>query len=194
MIWFYVFIVMWLGLSKHLMFEIIVKTWDCLGENSGQIQIVIGLIAFWLAYEGYKKVIDQIKISLEQQKESKEQRNYGFKIEILNLLFKTLDNLNTHFKLLFELRNAVESSIEEATSQDEKDHGNQILQTLDSNIKSTQENIETILELTKKINENPNFDISKDSHVISKFYNVLIKSNATLIRVEMLKAEFLEPD
>lgn len=176
------------------MFELIELLWDCLGKNSGQIQILIGIFAFWLAYQGYKKVLDQINISLEQQKESKEQRNYGFKIEILNLLFKTLDNLNTHIKLLFELRSAVENAIEESTSEEEKNNGNQITQTLDSNIKSAQENVETIVELCKKINEKPNFDISKDSQIISKFYNVLIKSNATMIRADMLKAEFLVPD
>lgn len=56
--------------------EIIYKIWDCLGKNSGQIQIIIALVAFWYAFKGYKKVLEQIQMAKEQSSESEKQTGY----------------------------------------------------------------------------------------------------------------------
>ncbi|MBM7139894.1 hypothetical protein [Acinetobacter sp. 105-3] len=57
--------------------------WDCLvkfstwaEQNSGQIQIIIGLVAFWYAYKGYKKVLEQIQMAKDQSSESEKQTGY----------------------------------------------------------------------------------------------------------------------
>lgn len=50
--------------------------WKWLGENSGQIQILIALTAFWLAYLGYKRVLQQIKMAEDQSAESETQTRH----------------------------------------------------------------------------------------------------------------------
>ncbi|HCV3290916.1 TPA: hypothetical protein OV720_003275, partial [Acinetobacter baumannii] len=45
-------------------------------NNSGQIQIVIAVVALWLAILGYKKVIKQIQMAKEQEEQNYQQRNY----------------------------------------------------------------------------------------------------------------------
>ncbi|MEB3790142.1 hypothetical protein [Acinetobacter sp. IK40] len=50
--------------------------WDWMGTNSGQIQIIIALVAFWLAYLGYKKVLKQINMAEEQSAESEKQTKH----------------------------------------------------------------------------------------------------------------------
>ncbi|WP_171499793.1 hypothetical protein [Acinetobacter nosocomialis] len=51
--------------------------WDCFVKistwaenNSGQIQIVIAVVALWLAILGYKKVIKQIQMAKEQEEQN----------------------------------------------------------------------------------------------------------------------------
>ncbi|HCV3148523.1 TPA: hypothetical protein OV537_003446, partial [Acinetobacter baumannii] len=51
-------------------------------NNSGQIQIVIAVVALWLAILGYKKVIKQIQMAKEQEEQNYQQRNYEIKIEV----------------------------------------------------------------------------------------------------------------
>lgn len=64
--------------------------WDFLVEfstwaerNSGQIQIVIGGVAFWLAYKGYTRLLEQIEISNKQEKEAEEKRFYELKLNLI---------------------------------------------------------------------------------------------------------------
>ncbi|GEM_PF-6651034 len=41
----------------------ILQIWETLGSNSGQIQILIGILAFLVAVVALLKILDQIKIS-----------------------------------------------------------------------------------------------------------------------------------
>lgn len=64
--------------------------WDCLVNfstwaegNSGQIQIVIAGGAIYLAWLGYKKVLEQIGISNKQDKEAEKNRFYELKLNLI---------------------------------------------------------------------------------------------------------------
>lgn len=45
------------------MWEFIIKVWECLDSNSGQIQIIIAVAALIYAWKAYRKLLKQIKIS-----------------------------------------------------------------------------------------------------------------------------------
>lgn len=64
--------------------------WDCLVKfstwaegNSGQIQIVIAVVALFFAYQGYRKVLKQIEISNKQEMEAEKNRFYELKLNLI---------------------------------------------------------------------------------------------------------------
>lgn len=64
--------------------------WDCLVKfstwaegNSGQIQIVIAVVALFFAFLGYKKVLKQIEISNKQEIEAEKNRFYELKLNLI---------------------------------------------------------------------------------------------------------------
>lgn len=79
--------------------------WDCIVNfstwaegNSGQIQIVIAVVALIYAWKAYHKVLEQIEISNNQteiannqNQKANEQRALDLKIKILDELFKSLE-------------------------------------------------------------------------------------------------------
>ncbi|MCO8073145.1 hypothetical protein NI470_05370 [Acinetobacter lwoffii] len=73
--------------------------WECLvtlstwaESNSGQIQIMIGVIALGFAYKAYKKVLEQIEISNKQTDISIKQNGIDAKLATLNLLNENIKN------------------------------------------------------------------------------------------------------
>lgn len=78
-------------------------------NNSGQIQIVIAVVALWLAILGYKKVIKQIQMAKEQEEQNYQQRNYEIKIEVINLLFKISDSIHKKLKGLYDLQTGLKT-------------------------------------------------------------------------------------
>lgn len=57
------------------------STW--VENNSGQIQIVIAFGAIWLAFAGYKKVLQQIYISTKQEEQAEKNRFYELKLNLI---------------------------------------------------------------------------------------------------------------
>ncbi|MER8076685.1 hypothetical protein [Acinetobacter pittii] len=93
--------------------------WDCLvkistwaEQNSGQIQIIIALIAFWYAYKGYQKVLEQIQMAKDQSFESEKQTKF-FADQVkeaakqTGLAAKQFENSNLQVQQLIEHRNLV---------------------------------------------------------------------------------------
>jgi len=60
-------------------------------SNSGQIQILIGILALSLAIFGYRQIIEQIKIAKKQEDRADEQRKFVLKIQSLNMSLIALD-------------------------------------------------------------------------------------------------------
>lgn len=80
------------------------STW--VENNSGQIQIVIGLVALIFAVFGYLKILEQIKIANEQAIESEKNRVFQLK---LNLTQAIDAKLNETHVLFTELTTAVDN-------------------------------------------------------------------------------------
>ena len=59
------------------LFIVKLSTWA--EGNSGQIQIVIAVVALFFAFLGYKKVLEQIEISNKQDREAEEKRFFELK-------------------------------------------------------------------------------------------------------------------
>lgn len=97
--------------------------WGWLGQNSGQVQIVIAILAFILAYIVYRKVLEQIKISNRQTEISNnqisianEQRKFELQLTLVSMLYEhlvktsklknraeiLLKNYETYIKSLYE--------------------------------------------------------------------------------------------
>ncbi|TMS40551.1 hypothetical protein [Acinetobacter lwoffii] len=57
------------------------STW--VENNSGQIQIVIAFGAIWLAFAGYKKVLQQIYISTKQEEQAEKNRFYELRLNLI---------------------------------------------------------------------------------------------------------------
>ncbi|OTT95197.1 hypothetical protein [Acinetobacter baumannii] len=93
--------------------------WDCLvkistwaEQNSGQIQIIIALFAFWYAYKGYQKVLYQIQMAKDQSSESEKQTKF-FADQVkeaakqTGLAAKQFENSNLQVQQLIDHRNLV---------------------------------------------------------------------------------------
>lgn len=72
--------------------------WECLVAlstwaegNSGQIQIVIAGGAIYLAWLGYKKVLEQIEISHKQMQAAAQQEDLHLKFNIIDMTNKNID-------------------------------------------------------------------------------------------------------
>lgn len=84
--------------------------WDWLGDNAGQIQIIIAIVAFILAVVVYLKVRYQIKLAKDQAVESIEQtKHFANQVEIAGKQFEASNNqiseLIENRKLLLDIRN-----------------------------------------------------------------------------------------
>ncbi|MEW0895338.1 hypothetical protein AB0S93_04260 [Acinetobacter baumannii] len=174
--------------------EVIYKLWVWLGNNSGQIQIIIALVAFWLAYKGYEKVIEQIQISRDQDIVNYEQRSYELKVQVLNLLFELNTSLHIKLKILHELYNAIEGSIGENDTEDEKLEIKKTLDIVTEKIEETEMLYEKIVDSAEIISNEEEFDYLKYSKKLNVIYSALILSNRETNNIEILKAKYLIQD
>lgn len=175
--------------------------WDCLVKfstwaegNSGQIQIVIALVAFWLAYKGYEKVLEQIQISREQDVVNYEQRSYELKIQVINLLFELNTSLHNKLKILHELYNAIEGSTEGNDSADKKSEIKKTLDIVTEKIEETEMLYEKIVDSAEIISNEDEFDYQKYSKKLNVIYNALILSTRETNNIEILKEKYLIQD
>ena len=83
----------WNVIGKYLR-----TAWKGMGDYAGQLQTIIAVIALLLAILAYYKVLDQIKISINQMQISEKQRDQEVKINFLNLSLELLDKNNSTIK------------------------------------------------------------------------------------------------
>ncbi|WP_151809300.1 hypothetical protein [Acinetobacter soli] len=101
-----------INLYSIILFFSIGPTWDWLGKNSGQIQIIIAVVAFWLAYKGYIEVLKQIKMAEDQSKASEEQtKQYAMQVKEAakqtQIASKHFENSNIQIQELIDHRNII---------------------------------------------------------------------------------------
>lgn len=102
----------WANLCSVILFIYISAIWKWLGTNSGQIQIIIALVAFWLAYKGYIEVLKQIKMAEDQSKASEEQtKQYAMQVQEAakqtQIASKHFENSNIQIQELIDHRNII---------------------------------------------------------------------------------------
>ncbi|MFW1783291.1 hypothetical protein ACG9XL_02650 [Acinetobacter nosocomialis] len=170
--------------------EVIYKLWVWLGNNSGQIQIIIALVAFWLAYKGYVKVLEQIQISREQDKVNYEQRSYELKTKVISLLFEVNESLHTKLKILHELYNVIEKAKIDGNSEESETDLEESLRIVKDKIEETESFYEKIIDSTEIISNEEIFDYQKYSKKLNVIYNALLLSTRETNNIEIMKAKY----
>ncbi|MDC5356679.1 hypothetical protein NRA39_00595 [Acinetobacter baumannii] len=170
----------------------VVFIWDLLGKS--QIQTFIAIVAFWLAYKGYLRVLEQIKLSNSQEIESYEQRNYELKIEVMSMFLQIIDTLHTQVNDLIELKNAAENTPTENLSEEEKQDMIEILGMLESKISETQQLQSLMSETSKNLNKVAKFDYKKYREKLNDIYEALFASLHRSHEISILKTKYLKED
>lgn len=165
--------------------------WNMLSSNSGQIQILIAVVALIYAWKAYKKVLEQIDISRDQDKKNYEQRNHEIKIEQLNLFLFVADKLHSRLKIQHEIINALENSVEDFQSDEEKKEYDTTITMMENKISETERLLEIIREASEKVNNMDNFDYKENISKIKNIYEALIISNTSLMEFELIKTKLL---
>lgn len=79
------------------------SAWTWLGTNSGQVQIIIGVFAFWVAYKGYAKILEHRSVDSkmvfysllhEAYRENIKYSQHARKLEIIANDLKKVDVLS----------------------------------------------------------------------------------------------------
>lgn len=165
--------------------------WECLvsfstwvEDNSGQIQIGIGLFAIWYAKQGYNKIKEQINHAYMQEQQLKEQKSFDLKIQSVNLLLDAVDKNKRSLQSLHIILNDYEpllSSIENKESLSVKEG----LRYVDK-LKNIIQKLEIIQEsLYSKCNEINTGEYS-DWKSISLIYTGLIEATKIADKYETL--------
>lgn len=160
--------------------------WDCLVKlstwaegNSGQIQIVIGLIALGLAILGYKKVLEQIEISNKLERKANEQKGYELKLQSLNILLSALDRNHVTLKNLDQIVNNLENislRYEDIENINRKEI-RELIQSTEDKTKEFKELQETIKELWEKINNREAVDQATLDNINKALFGAIIDSH-----------------
>ena len=142
-------------------------------SNSGQIQILIGILALSLAIFGYTQIIEQIKIAKKQEDRADEQRKFELKIQSLNMSLIALDKnalrIN-NFKKILKLSEGSIKSLDQNSEVIEGDIRKLITLTKEK-INHAEEVQEDIFDMCKRINRKSAFH-SLDE--LTAIYDVLI--------------------
>lgn len=159
--------------------------WSCLGSNSGQIQIGIGLFAIWYAKQGYNKIKEQIEQAYKQEQQLREQKSFDLKVQAINLLLDAVNKNKSSIQSLYIILNdheALLSSIENKESLSVKEG----LRYVDK-LKNIIQKLEIIQEsLYSKCNE-INTSVYSDWKSITLIYADLIEATKTADKYETLK-------
>lgn len=99
--------------------------WECLvvfstwaENNSGQIQIILGILAFYLAINAYRKALDQTQLGLLSIQKAQEQLDHSLVQAELNQQNRFVDNKNTILTLLVELIDRAKQGLNEVSEID----------------------------------------------------------------------------
>lgn len=139
------------------MWDCIVKGWDWLGANAGQVQTFIGVIALSFAVLAYFKVLKQIKISDMQTNLTIDQMTKYNNERVFELRLRLKIRINEHFKTLMELQDACNdlSLRLQELSVDTKTNHPSNFEAVDVMIKGFRDSISSTHDLiSEKVSEN----------------------------------------
>lgn len=88
----------------------LIRVWNWFGKNSGQLQLIVALVALFLAVLGYNKIIKQIDMADDQMRNSDLEREQVLKVSTINLLLdiihKNNNAIQSNMKILKQLKGA----------------------------------------------------------------------------------------
>lgn len=165
------------------------STW--VEDNSGQIQIIIALVALVLAYKAYQKVLVQLKAARIQEEEAYQQRGLELKIQSMNLSLLALEHNNKTTSNLEDVKRLSRLALE-SSSEDEcvkpkelKD----LIRTIETKIKESEESTEEILNMINVINSR---EILEDPSILQSLYDLLVLNLKDKALTELMKYHFVE--
>lgn len=123
-----------------------ISTWA--ENNSGQIQILIAAIAFGYAYKGYLRVLDQLKLSKNQEEIAIDQRDLNLKLQTLDMLVRALESNQKHQAELYEIRAIVKNKWQSMNQESEKPQ-EEFIKDLDSKIAIVEDARQKLILLMK---------------------------------------------
>lgn len=100
------------------MWEYLVCLSTLIEDNSGKIQIILGILAFLLAINEYKKALDQTRLGLLSIQKAQEQLDHSLVQAELNQQNRFIDNKNTILTLLVELIGRAKEGLSEVSEID----------------------------------------------------------------------------
>lgn len=175
------------------MWECIVNAWAWLGSNSGQIQIIIALGAIWLAFQGYKKVLEQIRISQKQEQIANDQRGSELKIHALNVALMALERNTAKINNLKEILDLSKIALKSVNSDSEysADEIAHLIETIKSKIEDAEEVHEDVLKLCNVLNEQ---NIIYNQDALKYTYEALILIINDQLNTSLLKHHFVKTE
>lgn len=168
--------------------------WKMLSDNSGQIQILIALVALVYARRAYHKILDQIKISRNQDSENYKQKSFELKMEILNMFLQLTNIVNSTLVNHYEFEDAIQTTLEGEISDEDRDGLNGTLKIIQNRIKEAKELKAEIMNTTKQINDLIEFDYKEYKIKFRNVYSILFEATNTLNNTELLKAEYIREE
>lgn len=165
--------------------------WNMLSDNSGQIQILIAVVALVYARRAYLRVVDQVGISIYQDKEAYKQRNYELKIEVLNHYLKMSNTVNLKLKSLNEFVHGINNTLEGENTEIEKQQLQELLSIVNKKITESEELKDLIFINSKAIIDMKDFDYREISSKLNDIYTALLYLSDESDKLELLKTMYL---
>lgn len=162
------------------MCELLKNIWQYLIDNSGPIQIIIALIALFLAYYGYKKILKQIEISMDQTNLMIRQNNHDLKMNALELINRNVEN---NGEMLYKLPILIEELKEinrKITDVNKKKIIKDNIDKLNSQKESIEETKNTLIRVSKNFTQSSQVKVDNLEEHLNTLYETLISSTHSL--------------
>lgn len=140
--------------------EFVCVIWNWIGSNSGQIQILIAVVALIYAWKAYHKVLHQIEISDRQTNLTIDQMTKYNKERAFELRLRLKIRISEHFKTLMELQDACNDlslRLQELSIDTQTNHPSSF-EAVEAMIKGFKSSISLTRDLiSEKISENSSY-------------------------------------
>ena len=161
------------------------SAWTWLGSNSGQIQIVIAVIALFFAFLGYRKVIkqieisnDQTKISLDNQALTNKQNQTDLRLHIIGILLETFDKLIALKNELSAIISQQEAFVLVANGrlkQDDISNINKFSTIYRNRLNDFERYQQQLVEVIDSVVKNEDMQVKQLNELLKRVYPLLIK-------------------
>lgn len=154
-------------------------------NNSGQIQIIIAMGAIWLAFAGYKKVLEQINISYEQTNLATRQEDLNLSWNIISVTIQTIEAIGKMLNQLPFLKQELESIHKALLKNGDPDAA--IIKKNINSVNNQEEELENnrkqLAELAESISKSGS-DIKND--YLKTVSNILVRSTNNVIEYHLM--------